>query len=256
MHSALYQILDTKSDKLKHHIDRIRCDHIKKIKQYVGRMQKQTGRIACFCTYNEETDATKINLMWSHYAASHSGFCVEFNIDKLKKSLTTDRAHKTLYENIIKNLLPVHYATHRIHIPKTTLGKIAKRKLSEKDKITLANINMRAYITKSNVWKYENEWRLMLNKDSYDKDFKIFFPFATSIHIGARACDETIKELLKVGKKLGIPVRLSGPDDNKFEISNFTPYYSTFYKDWEYAWEDDFRLEKYLDKLKNMEVIE
>lgn len=256
LHLALYQIFGNKSNKLKQYVDNIRLGHVRRIKQYIEKMQKQAGRIACFCTYNAETDAAKINLMWSHYAVSHSGFCVEYNLDKLKEAYMTEGHHRVLYKEIIKSLLPVHYTTHRIHIPKTISEKIAKKRLTEKDKMVLANINMRAYITKSNIWKYESEWRLMLNKEIYDEEFKIFFPFATSIHIGARASEETIKELIKAGKKLGIPVRWSELDDNKFEISNFDPYYSTLYKDWEYAWKDDIRLERHIDELKNIELLQ
>lgn len=256
LHYALLQILGDKSDKLKHHIGSLQYSHIRRIKQYIEKMQKQAGRIACFCTYNEETDAAKINLMWSHYAVSHSGFCVEYNLEKLKEAYMIGGHHKAVYEGIIKNLLPVHYTTHRIHIPKTISEKIAKRRLTEKDKMALANINMRAYITKSNVWKYENEWRLMLNKEIYDDEFKIFFPFAASIHIGTRASENTIKELIMAGKRLGIPVRWSEPDDNKFEISNFDPYYSTLYKDWEFAWQDDIRLERHIEELKNTGLLE
>lgn len=72
-------------------------------------------------------------LMWSHYANSHSGFCVGFD-------------SKLLFETVKGGLVPVDY---RDDLPKF---------LFDED---ITEFSRKQLATKSTVWEYEDEYRLI-----------------------------------------------------------------------------------------------
>lgn len=76
-------------------------------------------------------------LMWSHYANDHKGFCISYNTSKIK-------------EKIKKELYPVFYQDILIPLIKT-----------EKN-LNTGKINS---LLKYKDWKYEKEWRLILNEE-------------------------------------------------------------------------------------------
>lgn len=102
-------------------------------------------RIACFCEDNPKKNqyAIQNNLMWSHYADEHQGFCVEFlfNSDDFRKDefneLTASRLFRVKYWNPNKDA-PIGF--------------------ENKTKGMTASI---AFLTKHHDWNYENEVRLL-----------------------------------------------------------------------------------------------
>lgn len=145
--------------------------------QFLSRANKHVENFYGICSLTEN----KSNLlMWSHYADSHKGFCVEFDAKKL---LEICQNYITIKELIIL------------------------RKIIYSKSYPLINPYDRDYdnsffdwvITKSNDWEYENEWRLIYFKHP---DNKIDFPdsIISSIYFGAKCIDEhiiEIKQLLK-----------------------------------------------------------
>lgn len=97
-------------------------------------------------------------LLWSHYADSHFGYCIEYDISKLKeKNLAT----------LTVNELMVNYQSQ----PAT---------LSYKD-IGSNSLLQKLYATKSLRWKYEEEIRLIFDTSS----LKDYHPSAlTGIYFG------------------------------------------------------------------------
>ena len=77
-------------------------------------------------------------LMWSHYAASHTGFCVGFNTDKLCKVTKGDRILEPVMYN---ETFPIF-------------------KLLDDLKDPVKNFKKANY-AKSKVWEYENEYRIL-----------------------------------------------------------------------------------------------
>lgn len=77
-------------------------------------------------------------LMWSHYANSHQGFCIEYDLDVLKKNLAP--------QFDMRSLIDVIYQDNR---PEIT------------DADSLDAIHKKAFGTKSLAWKDENEVRLI-----------------------------------------------------------------------------------------------
>lgn len=151
-------------------------------------------------------------LMWAHYANSHQGFVIEF-----------DSSNKFFNQQINENdelryLRKISYSDERPNI------RINVRDGSD------AGVKM--FLTKSNEWSYEKEWRIMLPLEHSDKKiksiphdihlFKIPFSAISKVIIGARATQETvqeIKEAILVNSELNhITLCKMLIDDKRYEL--------------------------------------
>ncbi len=81
-------------------------------------------------------------LMWAHYADSHKGFCIEYNMEQL-----------ALSEELWFNVSSVDSVVYLPTLPEMSLNDI----FGESEIPLLTKI----YGTKSKVWEYENEARLL-----------------------------------------------------------------------------------------------
>ena len=82
-------------------------------------------------------------LMWAHYANSHKGFCIEYDVDVLKDSIKLDMS-----DNI--DLYTVTYDD-------IDINDFALKRAKKEPKETLLSF-------KSPKWSYENEVRLIFDK--------------------------------------------------------------------------------------------
>ncbi len=101
---------------------------------------KTSKGVACF---SEKCDSL---LMWAHYADNHQGMCVEYDLVKMVKEL-----------NLAP--IPVIYSNERVILNKlnpSTVYQDAHAKVIE------------GLTTKSLDWSYENEWRVIHDKDAYE----------------------------------------------------------------------------------------
>ncbi len=103
--------------------------------------------VACFLEYYSNI------LMWSHYAAGHTGICLQFDTDCDPFS-------------VVDALIPINYKkeipiVNPLIILRTLLFDNALKQENEMQKIIFPLLN-----TKYCCWSYEKEWRLMArNKD-------------------------------------------------------------------------------------------
>lgn len=133
-------------------------------KQFYERkeLSKKEFSICCFMENDES------NLMWSHYADYHKGFCIEYD-------LSNDCFCDFLY--------PVYYTKDVMELPKN-YAKVC--------------------ITKSEEWNYELEWRMIYLGQSGLQDA----PPIKSICLGARFDEqgELSKQLLQIVAERNIPI--------------------------------------------------
>lgn len=94
----------------------------------VSYVQEAVNKLGVFCLSEVRDDI----LMWSHYADSHRGFCLQFNI-------------KTTYYPYGELLFKVKYSSSYPQI------NILRDYEDQTKKVLL---------TKSDLWKYEKEWRI------------------------------------------------------------------------------------------------
>lgn len=110
-------------------------------------------------------------LMWSHYADSHKGICVEFDIKR-----------GGFFYN---NLLPVQY---RKRYPKFELSDY------QDEGNMMFTMHQQAICTKSVLWKYEKEWRVIADDGCGLKKFDK--QDVTKVIFGAKTSDDD-KERIK-----------------------------------------------------------
>lgn len=108
-------------------LNAIAANNIRKLTAAIHKNRDNTGVLSLSRT-------CKSILMWSHYATEHRGICIEFAVP------VSDSLHKVTYS---------------YDVPRYTLNDIFVKRNSE---ILLL------FTTKHKHWRYENEYRIILNK--------------------------------------------------------------------------------------------
>jgi hypothetical protein len=122
--------------------------------------------------------------MWSHYADSHRGFCVEYDFAEADISTLP---------------FPVVYSNIRPQVP---WGEALTRSPENTAKAT-SNL-MIGLLTKDKCWEYENEWRFLMVASASPS---LKMPKISCIYLGALIDDKNRNKILKFARKNNIPVR-------------------------------------------------
>lgn len=193
------------------------------VREYIQSRISNKYRIACFSSYFWDTKNYE-QLMWAHYAHSHKGFCVEYDISPLFDEIVEDKdllPHYSILKKegflhsfeqrrmMINGFFPVQYSSKQVEVPKTLCYAISKGSC---DKKQICDINIKAFraiITKQLPWQYEQEWRLVVDSCVSERvNHKIPFPFAKKIIVGIKASDELKRILSDTAKMLDIPINV------------------------------------------------
>ena len=146
-------------------------------------------------------------LMWSHYANSYSGICIEYDFNQIKDA--------------IGFIYPVEYTTDRPTLSLQDLG-VKGFDLGAETNIRSCEPNMGAilsYLLAKNVcWNYEKEWRI-INVGEENTPLFINLPFVKSITFGMNI-DPICKHLLwDICKEKGIECYEIVIGTENFELS-------------------------------------
>ena len=141
-------------------------------------------------------------LMWAHYADSHKGFCIEFDC--------STEIDKTL------QLFPVIYSKDIVKMP----WKYCLTSEGTKDPEFSARL-IQAVLTKDDVWKYENEWRILL-PNTCEQNYKM--PRISCVYLGAVCSKENETKILDIAKQDGFMVKRMTVDRGKFAFHTVTIY--------------------------------
>ena len=177
--------------------------------------------VACFTTSNKEENQNSDenveepylnDLMWAHYADSHSGICIKYNlsISTLETLLTEKESSREKRRHIA--LQPIRYSSEKL------------KKYSDMDSIT----SIDSFFLKGDRWKYEKELRLICY-DPRGKGEYTSIPIPEcieAVYFGFR-CSEEHKEKIKriLSDKKFVKNQLSGcvkpgkETEQGFEIS-------------------------------------
>lgn len=123
----------------------------------------------------------KNSLMWSHYADSHKGFCVEYDFSE------TEEMTMPMLP------LPVVYSDNRPLIPWSVVFNNTRENQSNLTKQILL-----ALLTKDNAWGYEKEWRIMV--DAKQSPF-CQMPRISCVYLGACVSDENRERVIAIAKE-------------------------------------------------------
>ena len=160
-------------------------DAAKKIKEDILEFRNSVA-ISCLSRISDSI------LMWSHYANHHQGFCLCYDINDLI--------------SLGKILLPVWYRGEKVR-PFIKNGKI----------LALNNRIKEIYVQKSEIWDYEEEWRLIepIAENNFERlsflrandGVKVKGIYPKKIILGAKIIPEKLeKDVLEIANKKGIPV--------------------------------------------------
>lgn len=190
------------------------CQHLRKeIYKYLSSLASAKYRVACF-VQDWGNPYEYDDLMWAHYAQSHKGFCIEYDVEGIFDS-TKFRGYSISYMDyfnkfyygslsieqqkqiLINGFFPVVYSSKRQMVSAGYAYRIGKGKSTSRIKNDVEINFLRSLLTKNLIWKYEREWRLIVC-DELVKNLghKIPFPFAKTIIPGHCASRE-LKLLLK-----------------------------------------------------------
>lgn len=155
----------------------------------LAKVLDDTFYIGCLCT------DYKNRLMWSHYADSHRGFCIEYDFSQAPDKLLP---------------LPVVYSNMRPKIPwEAVINKTAE---------TMSAAN-RAFImtllTKDDAWEYEHEWRMIISSEM-EQNLKM--PPITCIYLGAQCSEENKTAIMEIAAEKSIPVKKMVIDRGEFAL--------------------------------------
>ncbi|MCA9012022.1 MAG: DUF2971 domain-containing protein, partial [Planctomycetaceae bacterium] len=150
---------------------------------YFRRQLAASNGVACF------SELPKHLLIWSHYADSHRGFCLEF---------------ATNYPPFDGHLFRVSYE-----------AKMPTVSPSERDFGDIFELR-RFLLTKAREWRYEKEWRIV----SELSDTTIDYPPAAlkRIFVGAKATTRTMNTLRRSVEGRPVEIVKLKLSDNRFRL--------------------------------------
>ena len=168
------------------------ADNVEKLLDDMGRQMTEKMNsiflIGCLAT------DPKNRLMWSHYADSHRGFCIEYDFNSLKDEVLP---------------FPIIYSENRPLVP----WKAAIDHTSESNEQAIKDLTL-GLLTKDQAWEYENEWRVLLPAAN-PPDLKV--PI-TAIYLGAHITSENKTIILEIADNHKIPVKQMKTDRGAYEL--------------------------------------
>lgn len=205
----LYNLLKNDSE-LKKFVTEKDADYINNLyhKTYVEYCKNY--RIGCFT----ENNYTNI-LMWSHYANAHKGFCLKYDFTDKKQNIP---------ENLLNSICPVIYSNQIFDITEYLYSSTKNVTAYLKDNNITRHFNNillnLVVLFKSDIWSYENEWRIVMEKNLYKIENLIDVPKPSAIYIGLNTSNRNKAILKNISRKRKIDIFqiVRSPNEYKLQI--------------------------------------
>lgn len=157
--------------------------------------------VSCF------TDTPTNMLMWSHYANKHSGICVEYDFGKLFSG----------NRDIL--LFPVSYSKKRPLLPLEKAIDFNNGNCTFDENrfpVVFPDI-MKALIAKSDVWQYENEWRLIKSVKT-NEDRIIHLPLISGIYTGVNISEKDLSSISSIAQQKNVPLHQCAMKNDRYKM--------------------------------------
>ena len=118
---------------------------------------RQNSHVACF------SETVKSVTMWSHYAKSHTGFVLEYDLRNLTIKCDHCAQKEDCPNRIITSLYPVLYTKKRYDAT-SFVDYYLGRSFTLTPALDDTLFFKKAALYKSQQWAYEKEWRMFMNK--------------------------------------------------------------------------------------------
>lgn len=143
-------------------------DEILSLSTGVSEMVKKNSKIVCFSENKESI------LMWSHYANSHKGFCIEYQLPKIvNKNERWAEQLEPWETSCLMHLMQVAYFSERPDCTKHAC-ELIENEITFDDSFPLYKYG---YLAKSLDWQYEKEWRFIYPPIKKDRESE--YPLTT-----------------------------------------------------------------------------
>ncbi|CAH8770377.1 DUF2971 domain-containing protein [Paenibacillus dendritiformis] len=134
--------------------------------------------VSCFSETNNSI------LMWSHYAALHKGFCIEYDFKSL--GLSDPR---------VRMLHPVIYRDEMFDLSNfVNLNTLNNQSVNIYFAIYAAMVN-------SSVWSYEKEWRLIISNGILENAGSYTVPKPLAIYLEVKVIDQDKNKLVEIANQ-------------------------------------------------------
>lgn len=152
-----------------------------KVKQrYGGLIREKFQNIGIYSLSRRNDD----ELLWAYYASGHTGFAIEYNIDRLKESLNHNQHFQFVFD------LDVEYAEN---VPNPDIFDLRGNDVID---------TLRTYLgAKSLSWNHEKEYRLIFEGKGL---FEIDYRAVTGIYFGCRMQEPQIDFIMEKLKGRGL----------------------------------------------------
>lgn len=173
-----------------------------KEKHYIPQFREFLSKITVSCF---SASGWNNQLMWSHYANSYSGICVEYDFSTVN--------------GMTGFVYPVKYSSERPTITLSDLGfSVEGGKLEWKTGETDTKAIMSYLLVKNKCWEYEQEWRII---KIGEKDTPVFIdmPKVKSITLGLNVNNICRHLLLDICKEKGITCYNLVLDTEKYTLN-------------------------------------
>ena len=205
-YSSLYKLLGLKSSYFKEQSEK----NLEKFERVITEDIEKTKKTALVTCFSKRHDSI---LMWSHYAKSHEGVCIEY--DRPEDKAFVDM-HYSKKRPKLKLARLVSYTSAM-----SIIGEDYDSRLNDE----LINETIKPFITKSSDWKYEDEVRCLITSNSKSDKLDIngdryYYKMAkpTKIYIGCRAKGKELNDLVKLTKKRNIKFVFFKEDSDSFSL--------------------------------------
>lgn len=154
--------------------------------------------IACF------SETVKSVTMWSHYANSHKGFVLEYDLRNRQIKCDNCENKLTCRDRIVHNLYPIIY-DHKRYDGTSFVDCFLGRHMGLFSKLSDVMFINKAALYKSPQWAYEKEWRLFLDKqNSYGLPYLCTEIRPVAIYYGKDISAINKKILSNIAKEKGL----------------------------------------------------
>lgn len=165
---------------------RILCEEsINQLEDVLEAIRKETF-VSCFTTEFQNM------LMWSHYADSHKGFALGYDMTDLYNMQS------------IENLYPVCYSDKKIDVTIET-SSVQLDIMSEDRNYSIDKLlGIKCSLFKSVDWSYENEWRMVIRDLDRKENWGSIPLKASEIYYGCRINQKTKEDLHAIAVNQGL----------------------------------------------------